>query len=179
MKQVIVLGLAILALAACGRKADNDDGAVVELAQLPDYTPEEKAALLAAMPAPFNTADLTDGAKQFAKCASCHTITADKMNLTGPHLYGVFGRKSGSEPGYPFSKAMTAHNVIWDFDTLDTFVAAPQATVKGTKMGFQGIPDAEHRRNLIAYLKIETTPRPEPSSATSESASASVVQMLY
>ncbi|ESQ89279.1 hypothetical protein ABAC460_13375 [Asticcacaulis sp. AC460] len=174
MKQVVVLGFAILALSACGRKADNDNGAVVELAQTVDYTPAEKAALLAAMPAPFNAADLADGEKQFAKCRSCHTITADKSNLTGPHLYGVFGRKSGTEPGYLFTEAMTGHDTVWDFATLDTFISAPQATVKGTKMSFQGIADAEHRRNLIAYLKVQTTPRPEPVPATSESASASV-----
>jgi cytochrome c len=173
MKRFAVLGLAVLALNACERKADNDDGAVIELAQPVEYTAEEKAALLAAMPAPFNAADLADGEKQFAKCRSCHTITADKMNLTGPHLYGLFGRKSGTEPGYTFSKAMTDHNVVWDFTTLDTFVAAPQATVKGTKMGFAGIADAEHRRNLIAYLKVEGTPRAEPAPAASKSASAS------
>lgn len=174
MKQAMVFGLAVLALAGCERKADNDDGMVVELAQPIDYTPQEKAVLLAAMPAPFNAADLADGEKQFAKCRACHTITADKMNLTGPHLYGVFGRKAGTEPGYTYTDAMKAHDTVWDFATLDTFVSAPQTTVKGTKMAYTGIKDPDQRRNLIAYLKIETTPRPAPEPAASESASASV-----
>ncbi|WP_040309818.1 c-type cytochrome [Asticcacaulis biprosthecium] len=175
MKQAVVLGLAMLALGACERKADNDDGAAIALAQPIDYSPEEKATLLAAMPAPFNAADLADGEKQFAKCRSCHTITAEKMNLTGPHLYGVFGRKAGSEPGYPFTDAMKNHGVVWDFVTLDAYLEAPQVVVKGTKMALAGggIDDANKRRNLIAYLKIETTPRPEPAPAASENRSAS------
>ncbi|ESQ73739.1 hypothetical protein ABAC402_17910 [Asticcacaulis sp. AC402] len=170
----MVFGLAVLALGACERTADNDDGVVVELAQPVDYTAEEKAAFLAAMPAPFSAADLADGEKQFAKCRACHTITAEKMNLTGPHLYGVFGRKAGSEAGYTYSDAMTGHNVVWDFESLNTFVESPQTTVKGTKMAFAGIQDADQRRNLIAYLKIETTPPATPETAASERGSPSV-----
>ena len=41
MNKMVVIGLAVLALAGCERKADNDDGAVVELAQPIDYTPAE------------------------------------------------------------------------------------------------------------------------------------------
>ena len=169
MKRFLVIGVAVLALAGCERKADNDDGAVVQLAQPIDYTPAEKTALLATFPAPYNTADLADGEKQFAKCRACHTITAEKQDLTGPHLYGVFGRKSGTVAGYSFTDAMTAHNTVWDFDSLYTYLEAPQAVVKGTKMSFQGIKDADQRRNLIAYLKLETTPPPEPEASDSAS----------
>lgn len=169
MKRFLIIGAAVLALAGCERKADNDDGAVVQLAQPVEYSAEEKAALLATFPAPYNAADLADGEKQFAKCRACHTITAEKQDLTGPHLYGVFGRKSGTVAGYSFTDAMTAHNVTWDFATLDTYLEAPQAVVKGTKMSFQGIKDADQRRNLIAYLKLEATPPPEPAVAESTS----------
>ena len=157
------LGLILLlAIGGCHKApaADNDDGQTMVMAAPAEYTPAEKAAILATFPAPYNTADLEDGAKQFNKCRACHTITSDKMNMTGPHLYGVFGRKSGTEPGYTFTEAMTAHNVVWDFDTLDTYLTSPQSVVKGTKMGFAGITDETQRHNLIAYLKLETTPRP-------------------
>lgn len=169
MKQVILPGLFILLLNACAPssdKADNEDGQVVELAQTVDYTAAEKTALVAAMPAPYNAADLTDGEKQFGKCRACHTITADKMNLTGPHLYGLFGRQAGSEPDYAYSDAMKAYAVAWDFATLDRFIEAPQAEVKGTKMAYLGIKDAEQRRNLIAYLKVQTAPRAKTTAAS-------------
>src|SRR3981081_1024530 len=34
-------------------------------------------------------------------------------NKFGPSLAGVFGRKSGTEPGYNYSSAMKAQNVTW------------------------------------------------------------------
>ena len=145
MKRILLLGIGILALVGCDRKADNDDGAVVQLAQPLEYTDAQKTAMLATFPAPFNAADLADGEKQFAKCRGCHTITSDKQDLTGPHLFGVFGRKSGTVAGYDFTEAMTAHNTVWDFDSLNTYLESPQTVVKGTKMGFQGIQDETDR----------------------------------
>jgi cytochrome c len=173
-KTVFLLLATTLALSACNqpRTADNDGGQDISVAAPHDYSDAEKAAIQATFPAPYNTADLVAGEKLYNKCRSCHTITPDKMNLTGPHLYGLFGRKSGTEPGYTFTEAMTAHNVIWDFDTLDAYITAPQAVVKGTKMGYQGVKNETERHNLLAYLKLETTPY-VPSAPTSEVASPS------
>ena len=170
MLGAIALASAIC-LTGCNKPgADNDGGQTVALAATPEYTPSEKAAIQATFPAPYNTADLAAGEKMFNRCRACHTITPDSMNLTGPHLYGVFGRKSATAKGYTYSDAMQAHNVVWDFDTLDVYLKAPQQVVKGTKMGFQGIQDDADRRNLIAYLKLETTPRtPEPAGSSASS----------
>lgn len=166
---------ATLCLCACHRAepaADNDGGADMTLADPVDYTAAQKAAIQATFPAPFNKADLAEGEQEFNKCRACHTITPDKMNMTGPHLYGVFGRKSGTVAGYTFTEAMTRHNVIWGFDTLDTYLTSPQTVVKGTKMGFQGLPDPVKRRNLIAYLALESQPHPGISNAATSSSSA-------
>lgn len=171
MKAVLLFSTIGLALTGCSPKADNDDAPDVVMATPHVYSDAEKIAIQATFPAPYNTADLAAGEKQFNKCRACHTIGPDKMNLVGPHLYGVFGRKSGTEPGYTFTEAMTSHNVTWGFDTLDTYLAAPQAVVKGTKMSYQGIKDETDRHNLIAYLKLETTPYVPPA-ATSDSASS-------
>jgi len=164
----IVLCSAAMTLSGCHQPAaDNDDGQTIALAALPEYTPVEKAAIQATFPAPYNTADLSAGEKMYAKCRACHTITPDGMNLTGPHLYGVFGRKSATATGYTYSDAMQAHDVVWDFDTLDVYLQAPQQVVKGTKMGFGGIENDADRRNLIAYLKLETTPRAAATASSS------------
>lgn len=168
-KMMVVTALALISLAGCNKKADNDDGQTMVMAEPAEYTPTEKAAIQASFPAPYNAADLVNGEKQFMKCRACHTITSDKMNMTGPHLYGLFGRKSGTEPGYTYSDAMIAHNTVWDFASLDTYLESPQAVVKGTKMSYPGIADTTQRRDLIAYLKLETTPR-GTASATSASA---------
>ena len=170
-KMIWLTALALVSLAGCNKAADNDSGQTMVMAEPAEYTPAEKATIQATFPAPYNTADLAEGEKQFMKCRACHTITPDKMNMTGPHLYGVFGRKSGTEPGYTYTDAMTAHNTVWDFATLNTYLASPQAVVKGTKMSFPGILDDAKRQDLIAYLKLETTPH-EAASADSASASA-------
>jgi len=172
LKTICLLAAAGLILTGCERKADNDDGVDIAIAAPHEYTAAEKTAIQATFPAPYNTADLADGEAQFNKCRSCHTIGPDKMNVVGPHLYGVFGRKSGTEPGYSFTPAMTAHNVVWDFDTLDAYLTAPQAVVKGTKMTYQGIKDDTQRHNLIAWMKLVSTPYVAPAAASAEASDA-------
>jgi cytochrome c len=95
--------------------------------------------------------DATAGKQDFARCAACHS-TVPGENKIGPSLAGVFGRKSGSEPGYNYSPALKAANITWDEHTLDQFLANPAADVHGTKM-FISVPDATDRQNVIAYLK--------------------------
>ena len=53
------------------------------------------------------------GEKIFAHCAPCHS-TKPGENKVGPSLAGVFGRKSGTEPGYSYSSAVKGLNVTWD-----------------------------------------------------------------
>lgn len=160
--------LPVLALSACGpHGADNDSGETVALAPPISYTAAEKTAIQAAFPAPYNTADLAAGEQQFNKCRACHTITPDGMNLTGPHLFGVFGRKAASVTGYTYSEGMQKYAVVWDYETLDTFIKAPQATVKGTKMGYAGVKDDTDRRNLIAYIRLMSVAKPTESASVS------------
>ena len=163
--------LAALGLLGACHKADTSMAGDTAFAEPPEFTSAQKAQILATFPAPYNSADLDAGETQFNKCRSCHTITAGKMNMTGPHLYGVFGRHAATAEGYTYSDAMKAHNVVWDFNTLDVYLKSPQTVVEGTKMGFMGIQNDTDRHNLIAYLKAETTPGLADSSAGS-SASA-------
>ncbi len=161
----------VLVLAGCGpRGADNDGGEAVQLAEPIVYTDAEKAEIQKTFPSPYNTSDLAAGEKQFNKCRACHTITPDGMNLTGPHLFGVFGRQAGTSAGYPYSDAMRKHGVVWDYAALDTFIKAPQATVKGTKMGYPGVQNDTDRHNLIAYIRLMSAPK---AGATAASGSAS------
>ncbi len=95
--------------------------------------------------------DAAAGQKVFYKCAICHTSVAGKNGL-GPSLFGVVGRHSASAPGYNYSDAMKAANKTWDEKTLDVWLTNPKALVPGTKMAFSGLPKAEDRENVIAYL---------------------------
>ena len=48
----------------------------------------------------FTSTSVTDGAKVFKKCATCHSIDQGGGNKIGPALWGVLGRQAGSIPDY-------------------------------------------------------------------------------
>jgi cytochrome c len=90
-------------------------------------------------------------AADFSRCAGCHSTQAGQ-NKIGPSLAGVFGRTSGSVPGYNYSAALKNAHLIWEAQTLDKFLQNPGGLVHGTKM-FATVPDADTRQRIIAYLK--------------------------
>ena len=126
----------------------------------PKLTDAEKATILATLPAPYNAGDLAAGKSTFALCQSCHTITQGGPNKTGPNLYGVFGRVAGTHEGFNYSDAVKAAGFTWDAEKLDAWLANPKTFLPGNRMTFVGLKDAEKRRDLIAYLKVETGYKP-------------------
>lgn len=110
------------------------------------------------------SADAAAGEAVFKKCAACHTVDKGGANKVGPNLYEIVGRGMGAHEGFNYSaglKAMAAQN--WDFESISQFVLKPKAFVKGTAMGFAGLPKPEDRANLIAYLRgLSDSPVPLP-----------------
>ena len=117
----------------------------------PVFVAAASCALLVSSSVVRAAGDATAGQQVFARCATCHS-TMPGENKIGPSLAGVIGRKSGSEPGYDYSGALKAANITWNENSLDQFLANPQADVQGTKM-FINVPDATDRQNVIAYLE--------------------------
>jgi cytochrome c len=75
-------------------------------------------------------------------------------NRLGPNLHGIIGRKSGSLQNYAYSESMAKSDLVWDKPTLDRFIANPNAVVRGNTMQpYGGMPSAEDRVRLIAYLE--------------------------
>ena len=85
---------------------------------------------------------------------SCHTVVQGGPDMTGPNLYGVFGRKVASEPGYTYSDALQAKSWTWDAAHLNNWLKDPKAYAPGTKMSFYGLRDDQDRTDSIAYLKV-------------------------
>lgn len=88
----------------------------------------------------------------FAQCAVCHTDKQGQKSGFGPNLFGVAGTRSGELAGYSFSPAMKSAGVVWNRETLDSFIASPQAVVPGTKMAFAGVKDPAKRKAIVDYL---------------------------
>lgn len=165
---VIAAAAAVLSACGSGEQASEPasapaDGGTTAAAPAPAAAPAapaptdaEKAAVLASLPAPYNTGDLANGRRQFAKCRSCHTINEGGNNMTGPNLYGLFGRTAGTHPGYNYSEAVKTAGFAWDAQKLDAWLADPRGFLPGNKMTFVGIREEKDRVDLIAYLKTET-----------------------
>lgn len=120
---------------------------------------------------------ITRGERVSAQCHSCHNFDAGGPNAIGPNLHDVFGRHSASHAGFEYSEAMGAHNVTWDYLTLNDFLTSPATAVRGTKMAFAGLRNAQDRTAMIAYLRSISPnnvalPAPLPEAAPADSAAA-------
>ncbi len=98
------------------------------------------------------TGDAAAGKLVFAQCRTCH-VTDAGVNKTGPSLNGIIGRKSGSIPGFAYSPANAGSGVVWTKEKLFQYLEKPQRVIPKTKMIFAGLPDAQKRANVIAYLE--------------------------
>jgi cytochrome c len=88
------------------------------------------------------------------RCGNCHKIGTGTDNSYGPDLYGIVGRKAGSNGSFEgYSPAMKAFAKKWTKDQLDRFLENPQAVVPGTLMSFPGVKDDSERAAIVDYLE--------------------------
>lgn len=96
--------------------------------------------------------DPANGARAFRACVACHSLVPGR-HMTGPSLAGMLGRTAGTAEGFRrYSPALKAAGVVWNEATLDAWLADPQAFIPGNRMTFRGLPDAQARADLVAYL---------------------------
>ena len=107
-------------------------------------------------------ADVNAGKDVAKKCVQCHTFDKGGANKIGPNLYGVVGGAIAEDRGgYQFSSSLAEHKGNWTPEELNQWLANPRAFAKGTKMTFVGLPKAEDRANVIAYLNsLSDNPKP-------------------
>lgn len=119
-------------------------------------------------------ADLAKGESAFKKCASCHTIAQGGANGLGPNLYGSLGQPHGHVAGFSYTDALKSIAGNWDFQGMDDWLTSPRRYAPGTKMTFAGMPDAQERANLIAYMNTQGSnlPLPAAPAAAAEEAPA-------
>jgi cytochrome c len=102
---------------------------------------------------PARAQDAAAGEKVFVQCRACHQIGETAKNGVGPELNGLFGRHSGSVPGYHYSEANKNSGITWDETVFTEYIKNPRAKIPGTKMIFPGLKDEKRIKDLIAFLK--------------------------
>jgi len=94
----------------------------------------------------------------YRACAACHSLQPG-VHLTGPSLANMWGRKAATVGDYGrYTQALQNADVVWDENSLQAWVAAPQTMVPGTNMTFRGIAQPETRLDLIAFLRQALAP---------------------
>ena len=94
--------------------------------------------------------DPVRGKELFEKrCTGCHALT---QNHEGPHLGGVYGRTSGTAAGFTYSAALKKAQIVWDDQSLDRWLADPDAFIPGNNMDFL-VARPQDRRDIIEYLR--------------------------
>jgi len=117
---------------------------------------------LVALAGPASAAgDAEAGKAAFAtQCGICHQVGPDAQTVVGPELNGIVGRKAASVEGYAYSpgmKKLGEEGHTWTEEHIDHWIADPKALLPQSPMAlaFQGVPDADERANIIAYLKTQ------------------------
>lgn len=100
------------------------------------------------------------GAEVFRACVACHTLKPDEGPRAGPTLWGIFGRKIATLPGYNFSPAFQKLNIVWTPETVaKLFEVGPATYTPGTKMPEQKIGSQLDRDALVQFLEKATKSR--------------------
>lgn len=165
-RSAFTVALGALLLAGCGgsEPASEPDATAASAQNDPAPTsppppsppaPAENPAL-ASLPAPYNAANLSRGRRIFQQCSTCHVISDDNRHLVGPNLYGLFGRTVGGAAGFRYSTALQEADFTWTPEQLDAWLQGPRSFLPGNAMSFAGVPNPDQRRDVIAYIMVES-----------------------
>ncbi|TVP94613.1 MAG: cytochrome c family protein [Roseinatronobacter sp.] len=103
----------------------------------------------------YEIADASAGSRLWSQCRACHALEEGR-NGVGPYLHGVVNREIAAVDGFNYSGALEQAGDAWTPEVLSEFLLNPNALTPGTSMSYRGMPSAEDRANLIAYIESES-----------------------
>ena len=109
-------------------------------------------ALLLVLPASGAAAD---DAALFEPCRACHSLDPSAKIMPGPNLAGLIGRKVAGDPAFDYSPVLQQAREkgrVWTLETLETFLADPEAMFPAMWMSAQGIRDVAARKALARFI---------------------------
>lgn len=117
----------------------------------------------------FHRSSVEEGERMATtNCGRCHDLSAEKINKTGPYLWGIVNRRAGMIDGFSYSEAFRqfadSRQFSWTEANLDVFITDPDLLIPGTRMAqresdsqhakaFEGMQSLENRRKLIVFLR--------------------------
>ena len=166
--------VSVLALAACGGNSEDSGYSVEPAAQAETPAPaspgssttgradDQETVRTAAEQHEIDEvlslagADLSNGARQFRRCQSCHTLNEGGRHTIGPNLHGIAGNPAATRDGFAYSRQLSEAGLVWDLATLNQWIENPRDLVPGNRMSFVGLRNATDRRDVIAFILQET-----------------------
>ncbi len=105
--------------------------------------------------------DAVNGKHLAKRCKGCHSFKSGGRQMTGPNLFGVFGRTAGKNDGFrKYSSDLKQADFVWDEASLAAWVCSSKEAIKT----LTGNPAAKTRmsvqkkcgkkgQDIAAYLK--------------------------
>lgn len=105
--------------------------------------------------------DVERGRLLFAPCRTCHYAEPYMGHNNGPNLHRIFGKVAGKQVGFEYySKTFKEAEFVWTPQLMYVWLAAPMEMFPESTMMSRGVPDAQDRADLIAFLTMASTREP-------------------
>jgi len=105
--------------------------------------------------APSPVGDAQRGRLVFGTCRTCHYPEAFMGHNNGPNLHRIFGKVAGKQEGFDYySETFKAAQFVWTPQLMFAWLENPMAMFPGSSMMSLGVPDAQRRADLIAFLQL-------------------------
>jgi cytochrome c2 len=105
--------------------------------------------------------DAINGKNLAKRCKGCHSFKPDRKQMTGPNLFGVFGKTAGKNVDFgKYSDDLKNASFVWDEASLAAWVCSSKEAIKTltgnpaakTRMGAQK-KCGPKGQDIAAYLK--------------------------